>query len=278
VRSLQGAPLLVALLVGIGLLPAAVRADTAPPAPSPVPQPAPPRSLVVALTLGSPRLQAGVVRGREVILARGLEIELVRILARRLQARVDGFVYVPTAPRLLASSLAGWQLALGGIEPAGGAGAAGEATRSYLTTDVAVVARRGLRSPRRLADLRGAILCAIRGSESAAVAMRTGSRRAPLLVAGQERLREVLRTGACDAALVPAVEAGRFVAGRTRAFGPVVGRIAHGNGYVALVRRGEGLDVAAVDRELARLARDGTLARLAQTWLGLDPASLRVLR
>jgi ABC-type amino acid transport substrate-binding protein len=279
VRSLHGAPLLVALLVGLGLLPAAVRADTAPPAsPPPAAQPAPPRSLVVALTLGNARLQAGVVRGRDVILARGFEVELARILARRLGARVGGFVYVPTAPRLLASSLAGWQLALGGIEPAGGSGTAGEATRSYLTTDLAVVGRPGLHAPRRLADLRGAILCAIRGSGAAAVAAQTHSRKAPLLVRGPERLRAVLRTGVCDAALVPALEAGRFVEGQRRLLGPIAGRIEHGDGYVVLLRRGEGLDLAAVDRALERLARDGTLARLARTWLDLDPAALPILR
>ena len=102
--------------------------------------------------------------------------------------------------------------------------------------------------------------------------------RPPLLVAGAERLRTILRTGACDAALVPAAEAGHFVAGQRRVLGPVVGRIASGKGLVAVVPRGKGLDVRAVDRELLRLRRDGTLGRLARTWLGLDPAGLRVLR
>ena len=59
---------------------------------------------------------------------------------------------------------------------------------------------------------------------------------------------------------------------------PVVGRIAAGEGLVAVVPRGTGLDVGAVDRELLRLRRDGTLGRLARAWLGLDPETLRVLR
>jgi ABC-type amino acid transport substrate-binding protein len=88
----------------------------------------------------------------------------------------------------------------------------------------------------------------------------------------------MVRTGACDAALVPAVEAGRFVAGSRSALGPVVGRIERGKGLVVAVPRGGGVDVASVDRELARLRRDGTLGRLARSWLGLDPASLPVLR
>jgi ABC-type amino acid transport substrate-binding protein len=279
VKKLHGAPLLVALVVGLGLVPAAVRADSSPPTPPPATAAPPPRSLVVGLSLGDPRLQAGVVRGRDVILARGFEVELARVLARRLGGRVDGFVYVPSAPRLLASSLAGWQLALGGIVPAGSTGAAGDASSPYLTTDVAVIARRGLERPHGLADLRGSILCAIRGSEAAHVlAARVRPRRAPLLVPGADRLRTLLRTGACDAGLVPAIEAGVFLDGQRRLFGPVVARIPNRGGYVMLLRRGEGLDVAVVDRELARLARDGTLGRLAKAWLGLDPAALPILR
>lgn len=240
----------------------------------------PPRSIVVALALTSPRLQSGVVvGGREVILARGFEVELARILARRLGGRVDSFVYAPSAPRLLASSFAAWHLALGGIAAAAGPRAAGDVSRPYLPTDVAVVARRGLAAPRRIADLRGALVCAVRGSEAARVVVtRIRPRRPPLYVVGPERLQTVIRTGACDAALVSALEVGRFVEGQRRALGPVVGRIEHGPGVAMLVRRGSGLDVAAVDRELDRLARDGTLGQLARTWLGLDPAGLRVLR
>ena len=75
-----------------------------------------------------------------------------------------------------------------------------------------------------------------------------------------------------------AAEAGRFVAGQRGALGPVVGRIARGDGLVVAVPRGAGIDLAAVDRELGQLRRDGTLGRLARAWLGLDPASLPVLR
>lgn len=253
------------------------RADGTPTAPS-SPAVSPPRSLVVALALQDPLLQAGVVRGREVILARGFEVELARILARRLGGRVERFVHVPSATRLLASNAPGWQLALGGIERSRGVRAAAELSDSYLTTDVVVVAGRGLQRPRRLADLRRTRLCAVRGGDGAGAAARVGPRTPPLLVAGPERLLQLVRTGVCDAALVPATEAGRFVRDGGRGLGPLVGRIARDDGLGAVVPHGSGLDVRAVDRELGRLRRDGTLGRLARTWLGLDPAALRVLR
>ena len=250
-----------------------------PPAPVTAPSDAPPlRSLVVALDLGSPTLQAGVVRGREVILARGYEVALAKLLAKRLGARVERFVHVPTKNRLLAAGGASWHVAFGALERQQGAGAPGALSEPYLTTDVALVLRRGLSRPRGLSDLRGAILCAVRGSTGAAAIPRLGSTARHLYVVGPERLRTVVRTGACDAALVPALEVGRFAGRHGAGLGPVAGRIRRGEGLGASIPPGTGLELAAVNRELARLRRDGTLGRLARTWLGLDPATLPVLR
>ena len=136
------------------------RGADAPPAPG---------ALVVALGLGDPMLQAGAVRGRDVIVARGFEVELARILARRLGGRVERFVYVPSTVRLLASGTSGWHLAFAGIERSSAPRRAA-LTASYLTSDVAVVTRRGLAAPRRLVELRRVLLCAVRGGDGARVA------------------------------------------------------------------------------------------------------------
>ena len=240
--------------------------------------PARPAPLVVALGLAEPGLQAGVVRGREVILARGFEVEVARALARRLGTPVGRFVYLPAASRLLASGSATWQLALAGIERRPDASAASRLSAPYLTTDVAVVTRRGLTRPRGVADLRARVVCARRGSTGVTAIASLRPRTSPLLVAGTERLRELLRTGACDVALVPAFEVGRIVAGHRALLGPVAGRIRHGEGLAVHVRAGSGIEVATVNRALARLRRDGTLGRLARTWLRLDPAALPRLR
>ena len=260
---------IVAALALVILVPAA---GTAAPAAS---RPAP---LVVALGLGQPALQAGVVRGRQVILARGFEVELARALARRLGTPVGRFVYVPATTRLLASGSSGWQLAVAGIERVPGGGTVSALSAPYLTTDVAVVTRRGLARPRSVAELRTRVVCASRGNDGVGALTTLQPRTSPLVVVGFDRLRYLLRTGACDVALVPAFEAVRFVAGQRRLLGPVVGRIRSGDGLGIAVRRGGALDVAAVNRALAGLRRDGTLARLARTWLGLNPAALPRLR
>jgi cystine transport system substrate-binding protein len=260
--------------------PLAAQAAESPTQPSPSPSgTAPPRALVVALGLRDPAMGAGVVRGADVVLARGLEADLARLLARRLGGQIDRLVALRPTGRLLAGAPGRWHLALGGIERSRGAGPTAALSDPYLPTDAAVVLRRHLPRPRGIADLRGRVLCALKGSDSARLVsgvIRPGT--APVLAPGDDRLRELLRTGACDAALVPAIEAGRFVRGHGRELGPVTGRIPAGDGYAVAVARGTGLDVATVDRALARLRSDGTLGRLARSWLGLDPARLRILR
>jgi ABC-type amino acid transport substrate-binding protein len=264
----------VALAAAVSALASVAGAPAATP-----PSNAAPRTLVVALRLGDPAMQAGVVRGGEIVLARGYEVEVARALVRRLGSRPGRFVEMRPAGRLLAGAPAGWQLALAAIEPSRAARATAYLSAPYVTTDVAVVPRRGLERPRGIADLRARVLCAARGTDGAQVLrVAVRPRQTPLLVAGDDRLRTLVRTGACDAALVPAVEAGRFVRGHARELGPVAGRIANGEGLVVAVSRGGGLDPAAVNRALGSRRADGTLGRLARTWLGLDPARLHFLR
>jgi cystine transport system substrate-binding protein len=268
------APLIAALACLAVLSLGAAAAEATPP-----PTPTPPRGIVVALNLSDPAMQAGVVKGSEIVLARGFEVELARVLARRLGGHVSRFVEMRPAVRLLAGAPPGWHIALASIRPSRTARAEADLSAPYLTTDVAVVLRRGLPRPRRIADLRGSVLCAARGNTAVDVLRGTvRPRTAPLLVTGDDRLRTLLRTGTCDAALVPAVDAGRFVRGHASELGAVAGRIEHGDGLVVAVARGTGLAAADVSRALGRLRADGTLGRLARSWLGLDPARLPTLR
>ena len=247
------------------------------PPPAGPPVSAPPRPIVVALSLRDPVLQAGVVKGREVILARGFEAALARVLARRLGVGIDRFVYVPSRTRLLAASGASWDLALDAIERPRG----GRADSDRLVPHE----RRGRRhaprpraAPERLGAPRGVPLRRARehGRRRRRRAPSRACRRSPS--PASTVCAASLRTGTCDAALVPAVQAGRLLAGRRGLLGPVVGRVRRGDGIGASVPVGSSLDRRAVDRELARLRRDGTLGRLARLWLGLDPAALAVLR
>jgi len=265
------------VLVALGL-PAEGRADDTPPAPAPIVEPRP-TELVVALSLGDPVLQAGAVRDGQVILARGLEVDVARELARRLHIPRVRFVYVRPASRLLAAKVRPWHVTIASIRPVRAASAVADLSTPYLGTDQAVVLRRGLPRLTALGELRDRVTCALRGSDGArAIVGSVRPTLRPILVASQERLLQLVQTGACDAAVVPADTVGRFVADRGGLLGPVTARVELGGGYVVAVTRGGPIAVAEVDRALERMRMDGTMHRLARTWLGIDPARLRPLR
>lgn len=276
-------------LVALGI-PADGRAEDAPTttvATDPVGDPAvtdgavvPPSAgeLVVALSPGDPVMQAGVVRGREIVLARGFEVELARAIAARLHFPRIRFVDRAGAPRLLTGGGGPWQLALAAIRPPGVAVPTVALSTPYLTTDQLVLLRRGTARPRTLADLRTRILCGISGSKGHLAAISVGPATPVIGAPGPARLVQLVQTGACDAALVDPIAASRLVEGRKWLLGPYAARVSFGNGLVVAVRPGSGVDVLAVNRAIARLRADGTLARLSRFWLGLDPTALPALR
>ena len=264
-----------AVLVALGL-PADSRAEDPPPAPVVQPRPS---VLVVALSLGDPVLQAGAVRDGDVILARGLEVDIARNLARRLRIPHVRFVYVRPASRLLAASAHPWHIVIASIKPTQTASSLADLSGPYLVTDQAVVLRRGLPHLTQLGDLRSMITCALRGSDGArAIAASVAPFVRPILAASNDRLLQLVQTGVCDAAVVDANGVGRLVAGRGALLGPIAARVEFGDGYVVAVTRGGPIAVAEVERALRRMRADGTMHRLALAWLGIDPAWLRPLR
>ena len=272
---LGGVVVAAVVIVALGL-PAESRADDPPPVPVAQPRPT---ELVVALDLGDPVLQAGAVRDGQVFLARGLEVDLARDLARRLGIPRVRFLYVRPASRLLAAKVRPWHLTIASIRPGRTASSVADLSKPYLGTDQAVILRRGLPRLAALGELRSRITCALRGGDGArALAATVAPTVRPILAPSNERLLQLVQTGVCDAAVVPADTVGRLVAGRGALLGPITARVELGGGYVVAVTRGGPIAVAEVDRALTRMRADGTLHRLARTWLGIDPARLRPLR
>lgn len=235
--------------------------------------------LVVALSMPAPLFQVGAVQGRSVVYARGLEVELARALARRLGLRRVEFVQVGDPQRLLAPGPKRWDVALAQVVPTPVRERAVDLSEPYLRADQAVLLARGVPRPRALADLRKLQLCAVRGSRGAdTAASRVRPRLKTLRAIDDQALLRLVRTGRCDAALREAPQLGQALARAGRgSFGPVVGRIETEAAFAVALQKGSPL-TARVDGALRRLRAAGVLGRLAKTWLGLDPARLRVLR
>ena len=107
----------------------------------------------MALSLPAPALQVGAVRGSDVVLARGLEVDVARAVARRLGLRLR-LVQVGDARRLLRPGRRGWDAALAQLVATPTRTRVSSFTTPYLRDDPVVLVRRGLKRPTSLAQLR----------------------------------------------------------------------------------------------------------------------------
>jgi ABC-type amino acid transport substrate-binding protein len=243
------------------------------PAPAQTPEP-----LVIALNLPSDGFQVGAVQGTRVILARGLEVDLARALAARLDVRRVTFYQESRFPRLVAPGPKPWDLALAQIVPTAARRKNVDFSVPYLPADQGVLLRRGLSRPRTIAALRRLRLCSRRGSEGAATVVgRIHPARRPLLYPSLALVVQNLRSGRCDAAVQDAPLLGAVRAQWPARYGPLVGAIRTGQRYAIALPQGSPL-AADVNAVLRGLLADGSVRRLSRRWLTADLASLAVLR
>ena len=130
-----------------------------------------PDVLTVGLSLASTGFQAGAVRGRTVVAARGLEIDLARALAARLGLRRVRFQNVRTFAQIYAPGRKRWDLALAQVTITAARRRNVDFSVPYMEASQGVLVSRSLTSvPRTLAELRSLRLCAVRGTNKHAPA------------------------------------------------------------------------------------------------------------
>jgi cystine transport system substrate-binding protein len=233
--------------------------------------------LTIALSLPRPAFQVGAVRGGDIVVARGLEVDVARALARRLRLKVR-LVQVGDSDRLLRPGPKTWDVSLAQFVATPARARAVSFTRPYLHDDPVVLVRRGLTRPTTIAELRPLTICVERGRRSAdVVAARVHPRTRPVFAVGLEALLRKVQTGVCDAGIAELSRLGPALDGRRNLYGGLAGRIETDRAYAVALERGSPL-LAAADGALRSLQADGTLRRFATAWLGIDQARLRVLR
>jgi len=260
--------LAVAALVGV----LAATASAAPP------QTINPGQLTVGVTLPSEGFQVGVVRGSEVLYAQGLEIDLARALALRLDLDRTAFLQ-SRFDRLFSAGQKSWDVAIAQITITPDRRRTAAFTRPYMSVDQGVLAAQTLtKVPRTIVGLRALRLCALRKSTGALVAQGTIAPTRPVRLDGNvESLMLDLQTGRCEAVVYDAPALGTLKDRAPDRYGPFVGVIKTGEKYGIAVPLGSALR-GPVDRALAGLIADGTVDRLEKKWLTTDLERLRVLR
>jgi len=267
-----------AALAALALLPAAAAAQQG--------ATVTPGALTVGLDMPSDGFQVGAVKGREVVAARGFEVDLARAIAGRLAAsgRIGAagtlrLVQEQRFSRILAPAEPDWDMALAQVTITDARRVAADFSVPYLTADQGVLlSLQTAARPTSIADLRGMKLCAQGGSTGADL-IRTTIRPAatPLLPASVVTLTRALRVGNCEALVYDAPSLAYLRAQVPNRYGPFAGVVRTGESYGAVFPKGSRLR-GPVNRAIAALKRDGTIAGLQRTWLSADLTKVPVLR
>jgi polar amino acid transport system substrate-binding protein len=268
-RHPVAAALLAALALGAGA--AAAHAAT--------PATATPGTLTVGLNLPSDGFQVGAVQGRTVVAARGFEIDLAQAIEGRLGLQALAMVQEPVFTRLLAPGPKAWDMALAQVTITAARTAGVDFSVPYLTADQGVLlSLQTTARPASIADLKGLRLCAQKGSTGAdLIAQRIRPASKPTLPNSVTVLTRGLRSGACHAVVFDAPTLATLRAAVPGRFGPMAGIIPTGERYGVVFPKGATLR-GPVNRAIAALKKDGTLAALQKKWLAQDLATVPVLR
>jgi polar amino acid transport system substrate-binding protein len=266
-------PAVAALAGALALAAGVATAQGAPPATGT------PGTLTVGLNLPSDGFQVGAVRGRTVVAARGFEVDLAQAIEGRLGLQALAMVQEPVFTRLLAPGPKAWDMALAQVTITDARKATVDFGTPYLTADQGVLlSLQTTARPASIADLRALRLCAQKGSTGAdLVVQRIRPTAKPTLPNSVTVLTRGLRSGACQAVVFDAPTLATLRAAVPGRYGPMAGVISTGERYGVVFPKGSRLR-GPVNRAIAALRKDGTLASLQTKWLAQDPAKVPILR
>jgi polar amino acid transport system substrate-binding protein len=237
-----------------------------------------PGELVVGVSMPAAGFQVGAVRGREVLFAKGYEIDLANAVARELGVPAVRFVQEDRFSAFFAPGPRDYDLALAQITITDARDEVVDFSRPYLIADQAVLLRRGLTlAKRRFSQLRALRLCAERATTGAKQARRIRPERPVRVFGDASRLEAELYQRRCDAVIGDAARLGALRAQAPQRVGDLAGRIRTGERYGIAFEPGSPLR-GPVDAALDALEQDGTLGRLGAAWLSTDVARLRAFR
>lgn len=265
--------LAVAATVALALAPALAGAADVP---APAPGAVVPGQLTVGVNLPSEGFQVGAVRGRDVVFARGLEIDLAKALARRLGLGPAHFVQAQFTT-LISPGAKPWDLAIAQITVTPRRAQSVDFSVPYMQVDEGVLLSQDLATvPGSIADLQPLTLCALRGTTGASL---VGGRIRPakaLFLKDVPTMMLSLQTGKCQAVVYDAPTLGTLKARAPSRFGRFAGVIRTGEQYAVALPTGSAL-TPDVNTALKALIANGTVAALQKKWVTVNLAGLPVL-
>lgn len=235
-----------------------------------------PGTLVVAFGDSAVNFAAGTVHGSTYVNPKGYEVDLSSRIAKDLGLKTK-FVYAPWA-KLFAPGHKSFDVSFQEATITAARAKTVDFTKSYFNANQGVLISKKAKAPKSVADLKGLQTCAQTDTTGLTwIQQKLHPSKTPLVYQSTSAAFLAVQVGRCDALILdtPIVASERKA--HPSAYGPVAGQIVTHEQYGGVLQKGSKL-TPVVNAEIAKLWKNGTIAKLQKKWFNIDFAKIPVLK
>jgi polar amino acid transport system substrate-binding protein len=235
-----------------------------------------PGTLVVAFGDSAVNFAAGTVHGSTYVNPKGYEVDLSTDIAKNLGLKPK-FVYAPWA-KLFAPGHKSFDISFQEATITAARAKTVDFTKSYFDANQGVLISKKAKAPKSVADLKGMQTCAQTDTTGLTwIQQKLHPSKTPLVYQSTSAAFLAVQVGRCDALILdtPIVASERKA--HPSAYGPVAGQIVTHEQYGAVLQKGSKL-TPLVNAQIAKLWKNGTIAKLQKKWFNIDFSKIPVLK
>jgi polar amino acid transport system substrate-binding protein len=224
--------------------------------------------LVVAYGDPNPGFVNGSVRGSKFINPKGYEVDLAKAVAKKL-GLTPVWMYFPWTG-LFAPGTKKFDVSFQEATITAQRKRTVDFTTSYFDANQGILLSKKAKTPHSLADLRKLQTCAQTDTTGLDyIQQKLHPQRSPLIYQATSAAFVAVRVGRCDALVLDTPIVASEKKARPNAYGKVAGQIITHEKYGAVLQKHSKL-TPMVDTQIAKLWKNGTIAKLQKKWFNVD--------
>jgi polar amino acid transport system substrate-binding protein len=233
-------------------------------------------TLVVGLDYPQVNFDSGKVRGLSIVDPKGFEVDLAAAIAKNL-GLTPKYVFAPWG-KLFAPGAKSFDISFQEVTITAQRRKTVDFTSSYFDANQGVLLSKTAKALHTIADLKSLQTCAGVGTTGLAwIEQKLRPAKKPLVYPSATAMFHAVQTGRCDALILDAPIIASEKKAQPARYGVVAGQIVTHEQYGGVLRKGSAL-TPIIDRQIAKLWADGTIAKLQKKWFDIDFSKMPVLR
>jgi polar amino acid transport system substrate-binding protein len=218
----------------------------------------------------------GKIRGSNYLHPKGYEVDLAKAIAKGLKLKPK-FIFTPWA-KLFAPGHKDFDISFQEATITAQRKRTVDFTSSYFDANQGVLLSKKAKTPHSLADLKKLQTCAQTDTTGLDwIQQKLHPDRSPLIYQATSAAFVAVRVGRCDALILDTPIVASEKKARPKSYGAVAGQVITHEQYGGVLQKNSKL-TPLVDKQIKRLWKNGTIARLQKKWFNVDFSKIPVLK